>query len=99
MDQAVERKVAVEAQITALLPNWSLGPVVTVVSRDAQEPLPVAERIPGPRSEEAMARGEHSTLKKEARPQGIRGDPLGIGDDQRMYELDESALSALPPKE
>lgn len=28
MDQAVERKVAIEAQITALLPNWSLGPVV-----------------------------------------------------------------------
>ena len=70
----------------------------TVVSRDAQEPLPVAERIPGPHSEEAMARGEHAALKKEerARPQGIRGDPLGIGDDQRMYELDESALNALP---
>jgi transposase len=31
MDQAVERKVAIEAQITALLPNWSLGPVVTAL--------------------------------------------------------------------
>jgi len=31
MDQAVERKVAFEAQITALLPNWSLGPVVTAL--------------------------------------------------------------------
>jgi transposase len=31
MDQAVERKIAIEAQITALLPNWSLGPVVTAL--------------------------------------------------------------------
>lgn len=52
-------------------------------------------------AEEAMARGEHAALRKEerARPQGLRGDPLGIGDDQRMYELDESALSTLPPKD
>ena len=40
--------------------NWIVFPVygrlaTTVVSRDAQEPLPVAERIPGPHSEEAMA--------------------------------------------
>ncbi len=31
MDQAVERKVAIEAKITALLANWSLGPVVTAL--------------------------------------------------------------------
>ncbi len=52
-------------------------------------------------AEEAMARGGRAALRKEERPrsQGFRGDPLGVGDDQRIYELDVSALSALPPKE
>ena len=48
-----------------------------------------------------MARGGRGALRKEERPrsQGSHGDPLGVGDDQRIYELDVSALSALPPKE
>ena len=52
-------------------------------------------------AEEAMARGGRAALRKEERPRspGSNGDPLGIGDDQRIYELDVSALSALPAKE
>jgi len=45
MDQAVERKVAIEAQITALLPNWSLGPVVTALQALRDVALAVAAGV------------------------------------------------------
>ena len=51
---------------------------------------------------ETLARGGRAELKKDgpARPKNSGGDRLGIGDDdQRVYELDQSALSALPPKD
>ena len=45
MDQAVERKAAIEAQITALLPNWSLGPVVTALQAPRGVALAVATGV------------------------------------------------------
>ena len=46
-----------------------------------------------------MARGQRAALRKSAdhRRKAV-GDLLGIGDDQRIYELDQSALSTLPAK-
>ncbi|MBV8473327.1 MAG: hypothetical protein JO107_10535 [Hyphomicrobiales bacterium] len=50
-------------------------------------------------AQDAMARGQRAVLAKRGTPgrNGV-GDRLGIGDDQGMYELDRSALSALPAK-
>ena len=52
---------------------------------------------------EKMARGQAAMLAKARRAgKGAKpgaGDPLGIGDDLTIYELDPSAMSGLPPKE
>ncbi len=52
-------------------------------------------------AQEAMAHGRRAMLAKRGagNAKGLGGDPLAIGDAQRVYELDPSALSALPPKE
>ncbi len=52
-------------------------------------------------AQEAMAHGQRAMLAKRGtgRPDGLGGDQLGIGDDQRIYELDPRAMNVLPPKE
>jgi len=83
MDQAVERKEAIEAQITALLPNWSLAPVVTALQALRGVALAVAAgvmaeigditRFDNPRQLMAylgLVPGERSSGEKR-RPTGI----------------------------
>jgi len=52
-------------------------------------------------AQEAMAHGQRAMLAKRGngRPEGLGGDQLGIGDDQRIYELDPRAMNVLPAKE
>jgi transposase len=83
MDQAVERKGAIEQQITALLPNWSLGPVVEALQALRGVALAVAagvaaevgdiRRFDTPRQLMAylgLVPGEHSSGEMR-RPTGI----------------------------
>ena len=50
-------------------------------------------------AQDAMAHGQRAVLEKRgAKGRKSVGDLLGIGDDEGLYELDQSALSALPAK-
>lgn len=83
MDQAVERKVAIEKQIMVLLPDWSLGPVVEALQSLRGVALAVAagvvaevgdiQRFDSPRQLMAylgLVPGEHSSGETR-RPTGI----------------------------
>ncbi|HEY1941842.1 MAG TPA: hypothetical protein VGH40_06925 [Roseiarcus sp.] len=50
-------------------------------------------------AQDAIAHGQRAVLeKRETKPRKGAGDPLGIGNDQGMYQLDRRAMSTLPAK-